>query len=293
MASKFNRFTEDARRVLSFANEEAVVLNHNYIGTEHLLLGLLRSTGIAADVLSDFGLGLSKVRQAVENIVGRSTTAALGRIALTSGTKRVIELAVEQARRLNLYYIGTEHLLLGITLEPNSVAVKVLTSLGITIKKLRRCTEHMIATKQETTNSDEAPKAPYSPTGLRAAEAIHTDEAPKAVGPYSQAVRVGDLVFTAGQIAIDPTTNQFIGGQMAQQTWQVLMNLSVVLSAAGSSLNQVVKTTVFLTNMDNYAAMNSVYSNFFTHTKPARSTVAVAQLPLDALVEIECIAVIR
>lgn len=292
MANKFNRFTEQARRVLSFANEEAVVFNHDYIGTEHLLLGLLRSTGIAADVLSDFGLDLSKVRQAVENIVGRNTTAHLGRITLTPRAKRVIEVAIEQARHFNHYYIGTEHLLLGITLERDDVAVRVLRSLGITIKPLRRSTKEMIAAKPEAANRGEAPKAPYS-HDTRAAEAIHTDDAPKAVGPYSQAVRVGDFVFTAGQIAIDPTTNQLIGPDIAQQTWQALMNLSAVLSAAGSDLNRVVKTTVFLTNMDNYAAMNSVYSNFFVHTKPARSIVAVAQLPLDALVEIECIAVIK
>lgn len=293
MTNKFDRFTKEARRVLSLANEEATVLNHSYIGSEHILLGLVRSTGIAAHVLSDFGLGLSKVRKAVENIVGRGTAPPLSRRGLTPRAKRVIELAVDEARRLNHYYIGTEHLLLGLTLEPNGLAAEALTSLDMTLKQVNHCTEQMIATKQEATDTDEASKASYSAPPWRGEEAIHTDEAPKVVGPYSQAVRVGDFVFTAGQIAIDPTINEFIGGEIAQQTWQVLMNLSAVLSAAGSSLNQVVKTTVFLTNMDNYAAMNSVYSNFFTQIKPARSTVVVAQLPLDALVEIECVAVMR
>ncbi|MGB0384902.1 MAG: RidA family protein [Ardenticatenaceae bacterium] len=123
-------------------------------------------------------------------------------------------------------------------------------------------------------------------------EIIHTDDAPKAVGPYSQAIRLGSLVFTAGQIAIDPTTNKFIGGDITQQTEQVLNNLSAVLDAAGSSLSQVMKTTVFLSDMDNYGPLNGVYAEFFSEAKPARSTVAVAKLPLGALVEIECVAVV-
>ena len=120
---------------------------------------------------------------------------------------------------------------------------------------------------------------------------IHTDHAPKAVGPYSQAIRVGSLVFTAGQIAIDPTTNKFMhDADIEQQTRQVLNNLSAVLEAAGSSMDQVVKTTVFLSDMDNYGALNGVYAEFFSEAKPGRSTVAVAKLPLGALVEIECVA---
>jgi 2-iminobutanoate/2-iminopropanoate deaminase len=122
---------------------------------------------------------------------------------------------------------------------------------------------------------------------------IHTDNAPKAVGPYSQAVRVGDFVFTAGQVAIDPATNKFIGGSIEQQTKQVLTNLRGVLEAAGSSLEQVVKTTVFLTSIDNYRAMNGIYAEFFTKEAPARSAVAVAELPLGALVEIECVAKVK
>lgn len=122
---------------------------------------------------------------------------------------------------------------------------------------------------------------------------IHTANAPKVVGPYSQAVSVGPMVYTAGQVAINPTTNQFIGGDVARQTRQVLSNLRAVLEAAGSGLDRVVKTTVFLTTMDNFAMMNSVYAEFFPDAPPARSTVAVVQLPLGALVEIECIALRR
>lgn len=122
-------------------------------------------------------------------------------------------------------------------------------------------------------------------------ESISTDKAPAAVGPYSQAVRVGDFVFAAGQVAIDPAAGKLIEGDVAAQTRQVLTNLSVVLEAAGSSLARVVKTTVFLKDMGQFQAMNAVYAEFFPSDPPARSTVEVVTLPLGALVEIEAIAV--
>lgn len=123
-------------------------------------------------------------------------------------------------------------------------------------------------------------------------EVISTDKAPAAVGPYSQAVRVGDFVFAAGQLAIDPAVGKLIEGDVAIQTRQVLTNLSAVLEAAGSSLDRVVKTTVFLKDMGQFKAMNAVYGEFLHSDPPARSTVEVAALPLGALVEIEAIAVV-
>jgi 2-iminobutanoate/2-iminopropanoate deaminase len=122
-------------------------------------------------------------------------------------------------------------------------------------------------------------------------EVISTDKAPAAVGPYSQAVRVGDFVFAAGQVAIDPAAGKLIESNTAAQTRQALTNLSAVLEAAGSSLNRVVKTTVFLKDMGQFKAMNDVYAEFFPSDPPARSTIEVAALPLGALVEIEAIAV--
>jgi 2-iminobutanoate/2-iminopropanoate deaminase len=123
-------------------------------------------------------------------------------------------------------------------------------------------------------------------------EVISTDKAPAAVGPYSQAVRVGNFVFAAGQLAIDPAVGKLIEGDVAIQTRQVLTNLSAVLEAAGSSLDRVVKTTVFLKDMGQFKAMNAVYGEFLHSDPPARSTVEVAALPLGALVEIEAIAVV-
>ncbi|HEV2457360.1 MAG TPA: RidA family protein [Ktedonobacterales bacterium] len=121
-------------------------------------------------------------------------------------------------------------------------------------------------------------------------ERVATSAAPAAIGPYSQAIISGDFVFASGQVALDPATGQLVDGDVRAQTQRALENLSAVLDAAGSSLAQVVKTTVFLTTMSNFAAMNEVYAGYFTGDPPARSTIAVAELPRSALVEIEAIA---
>lgn len=122
-------------------------------------------------------------------------------------------------------------------------------------------------------------------------ERVSTTEAPAAIGPYSQAIITGNLVFASGQIALDPASGQLVEGDVRVQTRKALENVAALLQAAGSTLTQVVKTTVFLTTMDNFAAMNEVYAEFFSGEPPARSTVAVAQLPRSAAVEIEVIAV--
>ncbi len=122
---------------------------------------------------------------------------------------------------------------------------------------------------------------------------VKTDRAPGAIGPYSQAIKAGGFVFVSGQIPIDPSTGQFVAGGVAEQTEQVLKNLSAVLEASGTSLARVVKTTVFLADMSDFAAMNEVYGRFFTNEPPARATVAAAGLPRDARVEIELVALLE
>jgi 2-iminobutanoate/2-iminopropanoate deaminase len=121
-------------------------------------------------------------------------------------------------------------------------------------------------------------------------EVISTPDAPKAIGPYSQAIRANGFIFVSGQIPVDPATQQLVDSDIARQTEQVLRNLEAILKAAGSSLQKVVRCGVFLKDMNQFAAMNEVYGRFFAHDAPARSTVEVARLPKDVLVEIDVIA---
>ena len=146
MGSRFEKFSERARRVLSLAQEEAQRFNHNYIGTEHVLLGLVRETeGVAARVLSSVGVDLNKVRSAVEFIIGRGEKPVQGEIGLTPRAKKVVELAVDEARRMNHTYIGTEHLLIGLLREGEGVAAGVLESLGVTLDKVRTETHRLLS----------------------------------------------------------------------------------------------------------------------------------------------------
>jgi 2-iminobutanoate/2-iminopropanoate deaminase len=123
-------------------------------------------------------------------------------------------------------------------------------------------------------------------------EIVQTDSAPKAIGPYSQAIKSEQYVFTAGQIPLDPATGKLVEGDIRVQAKRVLDNLRAVLDAAGSSMGRVVKTTCFLSDMADFPAFNEVYAEYFGESKPARSTVQVAQLPLNARVEVECIALL-
>ena len=123
-------------------------------------------------------------------------------------------------------------------------------------------------------------------------ERVQTDRAPKAIGPYSQAIKANGMLFASGQVPLDPATGQIIVGTIAEQTAQVLRNLQAVLEAAGTSLDRVVKTTVFLADMNDFGEMNETYAGFFGELPPARSTVEVSRLPKDARVEIDVIALL-
>jgi ATP-dependent Clp protease ATP-binding subunit ClpC len=165
MNDKFDKFTERARKVLSLAQEEAQRFNHNYIGTEHLLLGLVREgDGVAAKVLNNLGVELNKVRSAVEFIIGRGDRVVLGEIGLTPRAKKVIELAVDEARRLGHHYIGTEHLLLGLVREGEGIAAGVLESLGVNLEKVRTQTIQVLQTSGSAHSETGREKHSKTPT---------------------------------------------------------------------------------------------------------------------------------
>ena len=165
MADRFDKFTERARRVLTLAQEEAQRFNHNYIGTEHLLLGLVREgDGVAAKVLANLGVELTKVRSAVEFIIGRGDRAITGDIGLTPRAKKVIELAVDEARRLNHHYIGTEHVLLGLVREGEGIAASVLESLGVNLERVRAETTRILSQSVPQSSGSGARSSTRTPT---------------------------------------------------------------------------------------------------------------------------------
>ena len=198
MGSRFEKFSERARRVLSLAQEEAQRFNHNYIGTEHILLGLVRETeGVAARVLSSLSVDLSKVRSAVEFIIGRGEKPAQGEIGLTPRAKKVVELAVDEARRMNHTYIGTEHLLIGLLREGEGVAAGVLESLGVTLDKVRAET-HRILSHTSGTGSQGSRSTSKTPTldqlGIDLTVAAKADKLDPVVGREKEIERMVQIL---------------------------------------------------------------------------------------------------
>ena len=198
MGSRFEKFSERARRVLSLAQEEAQRFNHNYIGTEHILLGLVRETeGVAARVLSGLGVDLSKVRSAVEFIIGRGEKPTQGEIGLTPRAKKVVELAVDEARRMNHTYIGTEHLLIGLLREGEGVAAGVLESLGVSLEKVRAET-HRILSNSSTSGTQGTRSTSRTPTldqlGIDLTVAARAGKLDPVIGRESELERVVQIL---------------------------------------------------------------------------------------------------
>jgi len=196
MVDKFDKFTERARKVLTLAQEEAQRFNHNYIGTEHLLLGLVREgDGVAARVLSNMGVQLPKVRSAVEFIIGRGETMIMGEIGLTPRAKKVIELAVDEARRLNHHYIGTEHLLLGLVREGEGIAAGVLESLGVNLEKVRAQVMQVVSQSSSYSQTKQQTKTPYMDAlGVDLTEAAKTNKLGPLIGRSLEIDRVMQIL---------------------------------------------------------------------------------------------------
>jgi len=196
MADKFEKFTERARKVFSLAQEEAQRFNHNYIGTEHLLLGLVREgDGIAARVLANLGVQLPKVRSAVEFIIGRGDGLVVGDPGLTPRAKKVIELAMDEARRLNNHYIGTEHLLLGLVREGEGIAAGVLESLGVSLEKVRQQVMQVVSQSSSYQQSKQQTKTPYMDAlGFDLTEAARGGKLDPVIGRESEIERVMQIL---------------------------------------------------------------------------------------------------
>jgi hypothetical protein len=207
---RFDKFTERARKVLSLAQEEAQRFNHNFIGTEHLLLGLVREgDGVAAKVLAQMGVELPQVRRRVEFIIGRGDRIVLGEIGLTPRAKKVIELAVDEARRLNHHYIGTEHLLLGLIREEEGIAAGVLAELGVNLEKARTMTIQVVGQASRAYHADPTAESgrarlrnpassPYQPYHITSAAPDRTPIGARAEQQTGMATLLGWVVVNSG-----------------------------------------------------------------------------------------------
>ncbi len=192
---RFDKFTDRARKVLTLAQDEAQRFNHNYIGTEHLLLGLVREgEGVAARVLENMNVELPKVRTAVEFIIGRGDRPVVGEVGLTPRAKRVIELAIDEARRLGHNYIGTEHLLLGLVREGEGIAAGVLESLGVNLDKVRHEVIRVLSQSSAAGPSQETKRASKTPTvdqlGINLTEAARVGKLDPVIGREKEIERV-------------------------------------------------------------------------------------------------------
>ena len=192
---RFDKFTDRARKVLTLAQDEAQRFNHNYIGTEHLLLGLVREgEGVAARVLENMNVELPKVRTAVEFIIGRGDRPVVGEVGLTPRAKRVIELAIDEARRLGHNYIGTEHLLLGLVREGEGIAAGVLESLGVSLDKVRHEVIRVLSQSSSAGPAQETKRASKTPTvdqlGINLTEAARLGKLDPVIGREKEIERV-------------------------------------------------------------------------------------------------------
>jgi enamine deaminase RidA (YjgF/YER057c/UK114 family) len=283
---RFDRFTDHARHVLVLAQEEAKRLDHDYLGTEHILLGLIREKeSVAARALEGLGVELAKVRDAVEFIIGRGERPVHAEPGLTPRGKRVVELAIDQARQSGHEHIGTEHLLLGIILEGEGVAAGVLRSVGVDLRSARQEVMRILAERRDE---------PLDETGhvLRDTRRRITSGSPYEVTiGFSRAVRAGDRVLVSGTAPIWPDGS--CDPDPGRQAARCLEIILAALSDAGAGPEDVVRTRMFITDPADADAVGRAHGEVFGEIRPAATMVVVAAL-LDPRwkVEIEAEAIV-
>ncbi len=289
----WQRFTQTARKAILAAHEEAERVRNELISTEHLLLGLLRQDECGAiDVLESLGVDLEQLAADVRKGIEPGTSEDLaGEVSFTVPVQRALQTSYAEARRLGLddrtQHIGTKHLLIGLALAEGTAAERLLVDAGATPERIRDAPSP--GHEAERTETEQA-QAVGSAVGDR--QALSSDRIPPAVGPYSQAVRAGDFIFCSGVIGLSPETGKLVEGEFEVEVRQVLDNLRTLLEDCGSDLDNVVKTTVFLADIEQFAGFNGIYAEYFDDAPPARSTIQVAALPLGARLEVEAIAIV-
>ena len=299
----FERFTDRARRVVILAQQEARLLNHNYIGTEHILLGLIHEhEGVAAKALESLDISLESVRGQVEEIIGQGAKPPDGHIPFTPRAKRVLELSLREALQIGHNYIGTEHVLLGLIREGEGVAAQVLVKLGADLARVREQVVHLLATLGEVSSSasgGESERLVGEPSASRSRVLASRERVNVSSGGpleatvgYSRAVRVGDQVAVAGTTTLKPGGVDH-PGDCYMQTRAVLRLIEDALRQAGATLSDVVRTRAFLTDISKADDYGRAHGEVFGDIRPAATLVEVSALVHpDLMVEIEVDAIV-
>ena len=279
---RFDRFTDAARRALTLAQDEAQRFDHDYIGTEHLLLGLVREgEGVPARVLANMNVELFKVRTAVKFIIGRGDRPAVGEVRLTPRAKRVIALAIQESEALGHNYIGTEHLLLGLVREGEGIAAGVLQSLGVNLDRLRH---YVIAELGREQGPGPTTTAAVWPERRRRVSSASPYEA--TIG-FSRAVRVGDRIVVSGTAPIRPDGS--VDPDAEAQARQCLKIILQAILDAGGLPEDVVRTRIYVTDRGDAEAVGRAHGSVFGEIRPASTMVVVAGL-LDERWKVEIAA---
>ena len=299
----FERFTDRARRVVILAQEEARLLNHNYIGTEHILLGLIHEhEGVAAKALESLDISLESVRAQVEEIIGRGGITPSGHIPFTPRAKKVLELSLRESLQLGHNYIGTEHILLGLLREGEGVAAQVLLKLGADLDRVREQVVQLLVAQGDASSSaseGEAVPAMGEPSASRSRVLafrkrvnISSGGPLEATVGYSRAVRVGDHVVVAGTTTLRPDGVDH-PGDCYLQTRAVLRLIEDALGRVGATLGDVVRTRAFLTDISKADDYGRAHGEVFGDIRPAATLVEVSALVHpDLVVEIEVDAIV-
>ena len=291
----FERFTDGARRAVVLSQEEARVLNHNYIGTEHILLGLIHEhEGVAAKALESLGTSLESVRGQVEEIIGQGGEEPGGHIPFTPRAKKVLESSLREALQLGHKYIGTEHILLGLLREGEGVAAQVLVKLGADLARVREQVVQLLVARGELSlaRGRKSERVVVEPLASRERVNVSSGGPLEATVGYSRAVRVGDHVAVAGTTTLKPGGVEH-PGDCYLQTRAVLRLIEDALRQAGAALSDVVRTRAFLTDISKADDYGRAHGEVFGDIRPAATLVEVSALVHpDLVVEIEVDAIV-
>ena len=290
-SATWRRFSSVAMLSLVEAERAARWRGSSIVGSDHLLLALAeQANGVAAKALRESGVDLARLQEVVGTSSPDHALPADQPMNLAPGTRQVLELALKEAQALNPKlnlpdWVGTAHLLLGLLCERDGQALRLLKAVGVQPARLRqRVIAHLTGIAGTTTADQEVEPEMPKP------QPFTTTKLPVPKAPYSQAVRCGEFLFVSGMGPVDPHTGAVIKRGFERQVTQTLDNLKTLLEAAGTSLSNVVKTTIYVTDLDKFPQLNEIYARYFPKAPPARTTIEASRLPFGIPVEIDAIA---